>query len=123
MEGGKPTRAGRAVDRAWLLRGLVIGVALLIALVAWVVSGDGDEDAAAPAEGAARVVDEAELGEAAATLGQPIYWAGPVEGTELELEELGEGGVQVRYVPEGEGGEAPEDRKSEEIDPMQDKSA
>jgi len=109
MEGAKPTRAGRQVDQAWLLRGLVIGIALLIAVVALVVSNDGDEDGAAPVEGAARVVDEAGLREAAATLGRPIYWTGPVEGTELELEELGEGGVQVRYAPEGEGGEARSD--------------
>jgi hypothetical protein len=36
------------------------------------------------------------------TLGQPIYWAGPVAGKELVLKELGEGrGVQLLYVPEG----------------------
>lgn len=51
---------------------------------------------------AARIVAPSGLGEVAALLGQPVYWAGPVSGKELELTELGEGGgVQVRYLPEG----------------------
>jgi hypothetical protein len=50
---------------------------------------------------APRTVTPAELRNAEATLGQPIYWVGPLEGRELELTELSEGGVQVLYVPKG----------------------
>lgn len=89
--------------QVWLLRGGIVAAAAVLALVAWIATRD--EGTEARVEGAARVVDEAELAEAAAVLGQPIYWAGPVEGTELELEELEGGGVQVRYVPEGEEAE------------------
>lgn len=83
-----------------LLRGGIVAVAAVLALVAWLATReDGSE---AQVESVARVVGEGELTEAAAVLGQPIFWAGPVEGTELELEELEGGGAQVRYVPEGE---------------------
>lgn len=82
-------------------------VAVLIALGAWLATRGGDDDgdssSTPAAEAGPRIVSEDELAQAADDLGQPIYWAGPVEGTELELLELGgaEGGVQVRYVPEG----------------------
>jgi hypothetical protein len=80
-----------------------------VALVAWLATRDGSSDSSEPAPveaSAPRIVTPAELREAAATLGQSIYWAGAVAGTELELVELGEGGVQVLYQPEGtEAGE------------------
>lgn len=100
-------------DRRKLLRIGVVALAALVAVIAWAATrgdGGGGEESGAPAEAGSRVVSEAELGEAAATLGQPVYWAGAQPGTELELTELGEGGgTQVRYVPEGtkaEGGSA-----------------
>jgi len=120
MEGGRPATkkgskskpdlerplAGRSL---WLLRGGVAAVALVIAVVALIATSGDDEGPAAAPEAGSRIVSEGELAEEAAVLGQPIYWAGPVDGTELELEQLPEGeGVRVRYVPEGsEAGEAP----------------
>jgi len=88
----------------------VIGLAVVVAIVAWVASrdsGGGSSEPAAPTEpGPPRIVTAAELQETAADLSQTIYWAGPVAGKELELNELGGGGVQVRYLPEGtEAGE------------------
>jgi len=92
----------------------VIVVAVVVAIVAWVASRDGGDGSSEQASsepastepGPPRIVTAAELQEAAADLGQTIYWAGPVAGKELELNELGEGGVQVRYLPEGtEAGE------------------
>jgi len=87
-------------QQVWLLRGGIVAVALVLALVAWIATRD--DEAEPQVESAARIVDESELAETVTALGQPIYWAGPVEGTELELEELESGGVQLRYVPEGE---------------------
>jgi hypothetical protein len=88
----------------------VIALAVVVAIVAWVASrdsgGGSSEPAASTEPGPPRIVTAAELQEAAADLGQTIYWAGPFAGKELELNELGEGGVQVRYLPEGtEAGE------------------
>ncbi len=92
-----------------LLRGGVVALALSVAVIAWLATrnDDGVAESTASAETASRIVSAGELGEATTTLGQPVYWAGAMPGTELELEELGEGGVRVRYVPEGtEAGEA-----------------
>jgi hypothetical protein len=87
--------------RRWLLRGSVLGLALVVGLVAWLATrDDGDEPAAAP-ETESRIVLAGELGDAAALAGHPVYWAGPRPGTQLELTESGEGGVQVRYLEEG----------------------
>jgi hypothetical protein len=99
--GGKPT--GREYERPRLLRWGVVGLAVIVGLFAWLSTRDGGSSEPAGTEAAAppRIVDVAQLREAAAALGQPIYWAGPVAGTELELRELGEGGVQVSYQPEG----------------------
>jgi hypothetical protein len=103
-EGDRPLTG----EKLWLLRGGVIGLAIVIALVALLVSGGEDEGPATPPEPESTIVSESELPERAAALGQPIYWAGPVPGTILELEQLaGEEGVRVRYLPEGsEAGEA-----------------
>lgn len=109
MEGGKAADRPLTGEKLWLLRGGVIGLAIVIALVALVVSGGEDEGPAAAPEAESTIVSEEELAERAAALGQPIYWAGPVPGTVLELEQLGgEEGVRVRYLPEGSDvGEAP----------------
>lgn len=67
-------------------RGAVIAVAVVVGLVAWLVTR-GDDDSSPPAQETERVVSESELVDAAAALTQPVYWAGPVSGTELELVE------------------------------------
>lgn len=108
MEGGRTADRQLTGEKLWLLRGGVIGLAIVIAVVALIVSGGEGEGPAAPPEAESTIVSEEELAERAAALGQPIYWAGPVPGTVLELEQLeGEEGVRVRYLPEGsEAGEA-----------------
>jgi hypothetical protein len=97
-------------DRRRLLRWAVVGLAVIVALIAWLATRGGDgssEPAPAPEAAAARIVSPAQLREAAADLGQPVYWAGPIAGRKLELRDLGEGGgVQVLYLPKGaEAGE------------------
>lgn len=97
----------KAGDRPWLLRGMVIGLALVVGLVAWVAGGDDEasEEEAAPVATETRIVEPAELAEAAATLGHPVYWAGPIAGAELELTESEDGSAQLRYLADpGEAG-------------------
>lgn len=96
----------KPADRRKLLRIGIVALAVVVALVAWLATRGGDDNSSEPAttsEAAAvpRIVSVDELREVAARLGQPIYWAGPVQGRELELRELGEGGVQILYQPEG----------------------
>lgn len=97
-------------QRKWLRAG-VVALAVAVALVAWIATrgDDGGENSTADEAAPAQIFSADELGGATDDLGQAVYWAGEREGTELELENLGEGGgVRVRYVPEGsEPGEAP----------------
>ena len=100
----KPPEKKLPPDRRRLLRFGVLGLAILIGVIAWVATSGGDDSSSTPepAEAAPRIVSEAELAETAASAGQPIYWAGPQAGTELELTEVeGAGGYQVHYLPEG----------------------
>lgn len=102
MEGGKPAK--EPAKRRKLLRWGIVSLAVIVGVIAWLATrdnGGGSSEPATAEAGASRIVTVADLREAAATLGQPIYWAGPVAGTELELRELGEEGVQVRYLAEG----------------------
>jgi hypothetical protein len=50
---------------------------------------------------AARAATLPELRRLSASLGQPIYWAGPGRGMTYEVSQNTEGSVYVRYVPEG----------------------
>jgi hypothetical protein len=91
------------------LRGGVVALAAVVAVIAWLATrddGGGSDKGSTATEAGSRIVSQAELAEVEATLGQPVYWAGAVPGTEVELEELGEDGTRVRYVPAGtEAGE------------------
>lgn len=97
-------------NRQWLLRGTVVAVALVVALIAWRATDEGDEEASAVPETTSRIVSAGELSGVVATVGHPVYWAGPIAGTVLAVSEGAEGIVQVRYLEdesqlEEEGGE------------------
>jgi hypothetical protein len=95
-----------ALKRPWLLRGAVLAVALAVGVIAWVVGGDDEGGEAAPPATESRIVEAAELANAAALLDHPVYWAGPMAGAELELTEGEDGSSQVGYLDEGaEAGE------------------
>jgi|SRR6187549_193797 len=96
----------QATRRPWLLRGTVLALAIVVGVVAWIVDG-GDERGgeATPAAVEARIVEADQLADAAAALGHPVYWAGPIEGAEIELSEAEDGSTQVRYLEDpGEAG-------------------
>lgn len=98
----EPKPTPKPADRRKLLRWGVVALAVIVGVIAWLATRDGGGSSEpAPEAATPRIVTVAELREAAVTLGQPIYWAGPEAGKELELNELGEGGTQVRYLPEG----------------------
>lgn len=98
-----PAKEKGDAQRRKRLRWGVIGLAVLVALIAWIATRGEDDVASEPAAvepAPPRIVSETELKEATLELRQPIYWVGPVPGTELELRELGDG-AQVAYLPEG----------------------
>lgn len=100
--------------RRRLLRGAVVLAAVVVALVAWLATRGGGTTTtttAAPEAAGRQIVSRHELAELSRVVEQPIYWAGPQAGTELEVSDLGEGnGLQVSYLPEGtETGKEPAD--------------
>lgn len=106
MERSKAGKVAKKPARRTFLRAGVIGLAIAVALVAWLVTRGGDDDGGgaepAPASFEAKVVDEGELSEIVAEAGHDVYWAGPIDGTELEASEGEDGGVQVRYLQDGQ---------------------
>lgn len=91
-----------------MVRTLAIALALAVGAIVWMATHEGDDgSAAAPVEPGGRIVGEEELAGLATTAGHPVYWAGPVDGTELEAIERPGGGILVRYLEDGvEAGEA-----------------
>lgn len=109
MDGGTPAGGPETepkgevfASRRTLLRVAVIAAAVLVGVIAWVASQGDDESSTTTSPPDSRVASKAELAETAASSGQPIYWAGPLPETQLELSEVAGGGYQVRYLPEGE---------------------
>lgn len=85
-----------------MIRGLVVALAIAVGAFVYLAVGGEDDDeepASAPAAVEARIVSAEELTEIAADAGQPVYWAGEMEGAELEVAE-DETGVLVRYLRE-----------------------
>jgi hypothetical protein len=98
-------RLSEAQKQRLLLRGGLASLAIVVAIVAWLATrnddqgGDGGE---VPARPAITIVSPGGLVATAAKLDQPVYWAGSLPGTELELEELSDGGARVVYLLAGE---------------------
>lgn len=104
---------GSQQGNPWVLRGIVIGLAVIVGIVAWAATSGDDEPASEPAavETEAEIISEEELADIASTAEYPVYWAGPIDGTELEVTDSGEAGVLVRYLEQGdEVGDAIADR-------------
>lgn len=81
----------------------MVALAIVVGAIVYLAVGGGDdggeETAAAPEAVEARIVSEEELEEIAADAENPVYWAGEMEGAELEVTEA-EGSVLVRYLLE-----------------------
>jgi hypothetical protein len=86
------TRAFRAAVLAAVAAVVVVVVAVLL-----LTGGDDDSELeiGTPAE-----VSAQELGDFAEDKGQPVYWAGEIPGTKLELTETSRNYIFVRYLPD-----------------------
>ena len=88
-------------------RSFALTLSALAAVTALLVTGCGGEKAVqptttteakpAPAQG----VSVRELTSLSSSLGQPIFWAGPVKGNTYELSRTKDGRVYIRYLPRG----------------------
>lgn len=88
-----------AGEHSWLLRAVAVALALSAGFLTWLATDDG-EPAVTAAPGP-RVVAADDLADLATVSGIPVYWAGPIPGTELELTEGPGRNVQVRYLKDG----------------------
>ena len=103
----EPPRAARGrkksgLSSARIRAGVVIAVAIVAGLVAWIaLRHTGTKANTAVTATAATAVSPSGLASAAATAGIPIYWAGPKVGYTLEYRRTASNDVYVRYLPAG----------------------
>ncbi len=81
--------------------GAVIALVVALGFVAVLVAARNPSTSPAMRAIAPVVVSEAELRDLALRTGQPIYWAGPREGSFYELSRTKQNDAYVRYVPPG----------------------
>ncbi|HZJ29377.1 MAG TPA: hypothetical protein VFD37_05235, partial [Solirubrobacterales bacterium] len=76
---------GEKLSRRWVIRGAILLVIVVVAAVLVLSGDDGADDGAAQEAQPTRVVTVDELSEIADDSDFPIFWAGEIEGTEIEL--------------------------------------
>jgi hypothetical protein len=76
---------------------VVLSLALVAAVVVWLVQG-GDSS---PATDEPEVVSVSQLSEFAAEQDTPVYWLGPRQGAGYELTDTSSGRIYVRYLTGG----------------------
>jgi hypothetical protein len=84
--------------------GAVIAIAALVGFGAWLLVrhyNSSSPSSTASTHTGAVAVTRSGLSTVADTLGQPIYWAGPIAGTTYELTQTPDGRIYVRYLPRG----------------------
>lgn len=73
-------------------------MAVLVAVVVWLVVRDGDDDdESKPTVAVSVAVDD--LVKLSQEVEHPVYWAGPRTGTTYELTRAAEGRIFIRYLP------------------------
>lgn len=94
------TQAGLAYARLPSVRiGAAIALAVGAGLLVWVlVTGDDEPKGNARS---ARAVSAADLASLPASVGHPVYWAGPRRGFKYELTRTKDGRIFIRYLPAG----------------------
>jgi len=102
MEKSKPAK--RVLDnknRAALVAAVAAGlITIVLVLVLLLDGGDSKHEATnkQPSSGGAEIVSADALREASANGATPVYWAGELRGTRLELSQASEGRTYVRYL-------------------------
>ena len=79
--------------------GVVIGVALAVAFVTWLLNDRDDASPQARSRGPF-ASSPAGLEQLGRSLGRPLYWAGPRAGFRYEVTQTAQGRVFVRYLPD-----------------------
>jgi hypothetical protein len=80
--------------------GAVVALAVLVGLVVWLLAG-GDDDSTPTSSSSATAASAQDLAQLPATVGHPVYWAGPMRGVTYELTRTSDGQIYIRYLPAG----------------------
>jgi hypothetical protein len=80
--------------------GAILVLALAALVVTWLLLKDDGKDNSAP-EKTVTAASIDDLRELPASLGHPVYWAGPRPGFTYELTRTKRGDVYIRYLPAG----------------------
>jgi hypothetical protein len=103
------TRQGGDQRQKRLRIGAVIAVAVAVGFIVWAVVGSGDDNGGGDTSATAApvAVSYDGLTTLAAALAQPVYWVGPRGGARYEIQQLSDGTLYIRYLPENvEAGDA-----------------
>jgi hypothetical protein len=99
MSDGGGARAGIR-DRQRRLAGIVLSLAIVVTVVVLAVQGDGG-DGTPELDTTPHLVDEGDLLGLAASLGHPVYWAGPEGAERMEMTQQVDGSLFLRYLTPG----------------------
>ena len=80
--------------------GAVVALAGVVGLVVWLL-GRGNDNSTGTFRSSAQPVSARELVRLPATVGHPVYWAGPRRGFTYELTRTRDGRIYIRYLPAG----------------------
>lgn len=78
---------------------LALAAIVVVGLVVWLVTRDGDDDESPPT--VAVSVAEEDLVKLSQETSHPVYWAGPDPNVRYELTKAQEGRIFIRYLPAG----------------------
>ena len=97
--------SGRRGRLQLLALALVAAIAGIVAVAAWLMADEGDEElrgSTTEVSGGPTVASGAgELARQAASVGHAVYWVGPVAGNRFELTKTRDGRAYVRYLTPG----------------------
>lgn len=99
----KDKPAASATKRPWNFESTAvrIGLGIIAVMVVVLIFRGLTDDDSSESTGGAEIATVDTLRERAEELGRPVYWAGPLEGAELELSEPEPGQTFVRYLTDG----------------------
>jgi hypothetical protein len=92
--------ANANLRRSRLLTAGAVGLAIIVALVVWLIVKGGGDNSKSTGPPPATAATVSTLRGLPAQLGHPVFWAGPRGGYTYELTQVN-GNVFVRYLPSG----------------------
>jgi hypothetical protein len=92
--------ARRPLESPEVRIGALVALAVLAGLMVWLLARGGDDSTSAPFSGATAASAE-DLAALRASVGHPVYWAGPKRGYTYELTRTDDGRIYIRYLPAG----------------------